>query len=61
MVTWIHLDRPGWPAACIGDMQDIVRAVRARGASLNATEQPIDTGTAAAGKSTCRVCSRNSR
>src|SRR5258706_9691118 len=31
----------------IGDLQDIVRAVRARGASLKATEQPIDTGTAA--------------
>jgi Cytochrome P460/Resolvase, N terminal domain len=27
--------------------EDIVRAVRARGASLKATEQPIDTGTAA--------------
>src|SRR5450631_2916743 len=43
------------PAACcvastalpIRDLQDIVRAVRARGASLKATEQPIDTGTAA--------------
>jgi Resolvase, N terminal domain len=31
----------------IGDLQDIVRAVRARGASLKATEQPIDTSTAA--------------
>jgi DNA invertase Pin-like site-specific DNA recombinase len=29
------------------DLQDIVRAVRARGASLRATEQPIDTSTAA--------------
>jgi len=29
------------------DLQDIVRQVRARGASLKATEQPIDTGTAA--------------
>ena len=28
-------------------MQDIVRAVKARGASLKATEQSIDTGTAA--------------
>jgi DNA invertase Pin-like site-specific DNA recombinase len=31
----------------IGDLQDIVRAVQARGASLKATEQPIDTSTAA--------------
>ena len=34
-------------ARSIGDLQDIVRAVRARGASLRATEQPIDTSTAA--------------
>jgi DNA invertase Pin-like site-specific DNA recombinase len=34
-------------ARSIGDLQDIVRAVRAKGASLKATEQPIDTGTAA--------------
>jgi DNA invertase Pin-like site-specific DNA recombinase len=34
-------------ARSIGDLQDIVRAVKARGASLRATEQPIDTGTAA--------------
>jgi DNA invertase Pin-like site-specific DNA recombinase len=33
-------------ARSIGDLQDIVRAVRARGARL-ATEQPTDTGTAA--------------
>ena len=31
----------------IGDLQEIVRTVKARGASLRATEQPIDTGTAA--------------
>jgi DNA invertase Pin-like site-specific DNA recombinase len=30
-----------------GDPQDIVRTIPARGASLKATEQPIDTGTAA--------------
>jgi DNA invertase Pin-like site-specific DNA recombinase len=30
-----------------GDLQDIVRAIRAKGAALKATEQPIDTGTAA--------------
>jgi DNA invertase Pin-like site-specific DNA recombinase len=34
-------------ARSIGDLQDIVRDVKARGASLKATEQPIDTGTAA--------------
>src|SRR5438552_18519656 len=34
-------------ARSIGDLQDIVRAVKARGASLRATEQPIDTSTAA--------------
>jgi DNA invertase Pin-like site-specific DNA recombinase len=34
-------------ARSIGDLQDIVRAVRARGAVLKTTEQPIDTSTAA--------------
>jgi DNA invertase Pin-like site-specific DNA recombinase len=34
-------------ARSIGDLQDIVRAVRARGAVFKATEQPIDTSTAA--------------
>jgi len=34
-------------ARSIGDLQDIVRAIRAKGASLKAAEQPIDTGTAA--------------
>src|SRR6478672_5309396 len=34
-------------ARSIGDLQDIVRAVKARGASLRATEQPIETSTAA--------------
>jgi DNA invertase Pin-like site-specific DNA recombinase len=34
-------------ARSIGDLQDIVRAVKAKGAALKATEQPIDTGTAA--------------
>src|SRR5262249_54873365 len=34
-------------ARSIGDLQDIVRQVKAKGASLKATEQPIDTGTAA--------------
>jgi hypothetical protein len=29
-------------AGSIGDLQDIVRAVRARGASLKAIEEPID-------------------
>jgi DNA invertase Pin-like site-specific DNA recombinase len=36
-------------ARSIGDLQDIVRTIRAKGASLRATEQPIDT-TSAAGK-----------
>jgi DNA invertase Pin-like site-specific DNA recombinase len=36
-------------ARSIGDLRDIVRAVKAKGASLKATEQPIDT-TSAAGK-----------
>src|SRR5262249_22601026 len=34
-------------ARSIGDLQDIVRALKARGAALQATEQPIDTSTAA--------------
>jgi DNA invertase Pin-like site-specific DNA recombinase len=34
-------------ARSIGDLQDIVRAVKAKGANLKATEQPIDTKTAA--------------
>jgi len=34
-------------ARSIGDLQDIVRTIKARGAALKATEQPIDTGTAA--------------
>ena len=34
-------------ARSIGDLQDIVGALRAKGVALRATEQPIDTGTAA--------------
>jgi DNA invertase Pin-like site-specific DNA recombinase len=34
-------------ARSIGDLPDIVRTVRSRGASLKATEQPIDISTAA--------------
>src|SRR6202008_4600770 len=34
-------------ARSIGDLQDIVRELKAKGASLRATEQPIDTSTAA--------------
>ena len=34
-------------ARSIGDLQDIVRVMRSRGAVLKATEQPIDTSTAA--------------
>jgi hypothetical protein len=31
-------------APAIGDLQDIVRALKAKGVALKATEQPIDTG-----------------
>lgn len=34
-------------ARSIGDLQDIVRALKAKGVALKATDQPIDTGTAA--------------
>src|SRR5271155_823399 len=44
VLTVTRIDRL---ARSIGDLQDIVRIVRARGASLKATEQPIDTSTAA--------------
>ena len=49
-------------ARSIGDLQDIVRELRAKGATLKATEQPIDTSTAA-GKCflDCSASSRNSR
>jgi DNA invertase Pin-like site-specific DNA recombinase len=39
--------RIDWPARSIGHQQDIVRAVKAKGAALEAPEQPIDTPTAA--------------
>lgn len=34
-------------ARSVGDLQDIVRTLRGRGAALKATDQPIDTATAA--------------
>jgi DNA invertase Pin-like site-specific DNA recombinase len=34
-------------ARSVGDLQTIVRAIKAKGAFLHCTEQPIDTGTAA--------------
>ena len=34
-------------ARSIGDLQDIVRELKAKGATLKATEQPIDTSSAA--------------
>jgi DNA invertase Pin-like site-specific DNA recombinase len=34
-------------ARSIGDLQDVVRTLKVKGASLRATEQPIDTSTAA--------------
>jgi len=43
----LMVTRIGRLARSIGDLQDIVRAVRANGATLKATERPIDTGTAA--------------
>jgi hypothetical protein len=44
-----HLDtRIDRLARSIGDLQDIVGAVKAKGASLRAIEQPIGTSTAAA-------------
>jgi len=42
MVT--RIDRLAWS---IGDLQDIVRELRTKGATLKATEQPIDTSNAA--------------
>ena len=34
-------------ARSLGDLQDVVRVLRSKGASLRCTEQPVDTGTAA--------------
>ena len=34
-------------ARSIGDLQDIVRALKAKGVALRATDQPIETSTAA--------------
>ena len=34
-------------ARSIGDLQDIVRSLKAKGVTLRATEQPVDTGSAA--------------
>ena len=39
--------RVDWLARSIGDLKDIVRELKAKGATLRATEQPIDTSTAA--------------
>ena len=44
VLTVTRIDRL---ARSIGDLQDLVRALKAKGASLKATEQPIDTSTAA--------------
>jgi len=44
VLTVTRIDRL---ARSIGDLQDIVRTIKARGAALKATEQPIDTSTAA--------------
>ena len=42
-------------ARSIGDLQDIVRTLKAKGAALKATEQPIDTSTAAGNANFGRV------
>ena len=44
VLTVTRIDRL---ARSIGDLQDIVRELRAKGVALKATEQPIDTSTAA--------------
>lgn len=44
VLTVTRIDRL---ARSIGDLQDIVRQLRGKGATLKATEQPIDTSTAA--------------
>ena len=44
VLTVTRIDRL---ARSIGDLQDIVRELREKGATLKATEQPIDTSTAA--------------
>src|SRR5271157_6021928 len=44
VLTVTRIDRL---ARSIGDLQDIVRQLRAKGVALKATEQPIDTSTAA--------------
>jgi DNA invertase Pin-like site-specific DNA recombinase len=44
VLTVTRIDRL---ARSIGDLQDIVRALKAKGVALRATEQPIDTSTAA--------------
>jgi DNA invertase Pin-like site-specific DNA recombinase len=49
----VVFNRNGWSPSpvdsttYIGDLQDLVSTVKGRGASLKATEQPIDTRTAA--------------
>ena len=49
-------------ARSIGDLQDIVRALKAKGVALRATEQPIDTARPPARhSSTCSACSQSSR
>ena len=50
-------------ARSIGDLREIVRTIKARGASLKATEQPIDTPAPrpASASSTCSASLQNSR
>ena len=42
-------------ARSIGDLQDIVRGLKTKGVTLRATEQPIDTGSAAGKASVYRA------
>jgi DNA invertase Pin-like site-specific DNA recombinase len=49
-------------ARSVRDLQNIVHDLRHRGVTLKATEQPVDTGTAAGSvSSTCWGCSLSSR
>jgi len=48
-------------ARSVKDLQDIVHELKAKGAKLKATEQPIDTATAAGRASVYRVLGRPGR
>src|ERR1700692_2769608 len=48
-------------ARSIGDLQDIVRTLKAKGAILKAAEQPTPAPPPASASSTCLACSQSSR